>query len=107
MQGSAGFFRQLQQYILAGLSIDNAPVDLLEKVSVQPHELRIRLEELTRHAGGGVILSTCNRTEILTAAEDVETGLAQSAAIADDIASILEPDVFVATSLMHAVDGSM
>lgn len=67
------------EYILAGISIDHAPVDLLEKVSVQPHELRLRLEELARHAGGGVILSTCNRTEIIGASEDPETGLSQLA----------------------------
>ena len=65
------------QYILAGLSIDQAPVELLEQVSVQPHELRVRLEELNRHAGGGVILSTCNRTEIVGASADPETGLGQ------------------------------
>ena len=65
------------QYILAGLNIDRAPVELLEKVAVQPHELRLRLEDLARHAGGGVILSTCNRTEIIGASDDVETGLAQ------------------------------
>jgi glutamyl-tRNA reductase len=63
------------QYILAGLSIDHAPVELLEQVSVQPHELRLRLEDLNRHAGGGVILSTCNRTEIVGASADPETGL--------------------------------
>ena len=65
------------QYILAGLNIDHAPVDLLEKVAVQPHELRLRLEELALHAGGGVILSTCNRTEIIGASADPETGLGQ------------------------------
>lgn len=65
------------QYILAGLNIDHAPVDLLEKVTVQPHELRLRLEELALHAGGGVILSTCNRTEIIGASADPETGLGQ------------------------------
>lgn len=65
------------QYILAGLNIDRAPVELLEKVAVQPHELRLRLEDLARHAGGGVILSTCNRTEIIGASDDIETGLAQ------------------------------
>lgn len=63
------------EYILAGISIDHAPVDLLEKVSVQTHELRLRLEELARHAGGGVILSTCNRTEIIGASTNSESGL--------------------------------
>ncbi len=65
------------QYILAGISIDRAPVELLEKVSVQPHELRLRLEDLVRHAGGGVILSTCNRTEIIGASSEPESGLGQ------------------------------
>lgn len=64
-------------YILVGLSIDHTPVELLEKVSVQPHELRHRLEDLARHAGGGVILSTCNRTEIIGAAERVDEGIAR------------------------------
>ncbi len=63
------------EYILAGISIDRAPVDLLEKVSVPPHQLRIRLEELARHAGGGVILSTCNRTEVIGTASNPEGGL--------------------------------
>ncbi len=74
------------EYILAGISIDHAPVDLLEKVSVQPHELRLRLEELARHAGGGVILSTCNRTEIIGASEDPETGLSQMTEFLDILA---------------------
>ena len=65
------------QYILAGLNIDRAPVELLEKVAVQPHELRLRQDDLARHAGGGVILSTCNRTEIIGASEDPQTGLRQ------------------------------
>lgn len=59
------------------MNIDRSPVDLLEKVSVQPHELRLRLEELALHAGGGVILSTCNRTEIIGASTDPEAGLIQ------------------------------
>lgn len=65
------------QYILVGLSIDQAPLELLERVSVQPHELRHRLEDLARHAGGGVILSTCNRTEIIGAAESVDEGISR------------------------------
>lgn len=64
-------------YTLVGLSIENAPVELLERVSVQPHELRHRLEDLARHAGGGVILSTCNRTEIIGASENADEGIAR------------------------------
>jgi glutamyl-tRNA reductase len=65
------------QYVLAGISIDRAPVEILEKVSVQTHELRHRLEELARHAGGGIILSTCNRTEIFATAADPELSISQ------------------------------
>ncbi len=74
------------EYILAGINIDQAPVDLLEKVSVPPHQLRIRLEELARHAGGGVILSTCNRTEIIGASTDPETGLGRLTEFLDILA---------------------
>ncbi len=74
------------EYILAGINIDQAPVDLLEKVSIQPHELRLRLEDLARHAGGGVILSTCNRTEIVGASSDPETGLGRLSEYLDILA---------------------
>ncbi len=64
-------------FILAGLNIDRAPVDVLECVAVPAHSLKEHLERLATHAGGGVILSTCNRTEIYSVAEDVEVGVRQ------------------------------
>ncbi len=69
-----GGFNNLN-FILAGLNIDRAPVEVLECVAVPTHSLKEHLERLARHAGGGVILSTCNRTEIYSVAEDVEVGV--------------------------------
>ncbi len=62
-------------FILAGLNIDRVPVEVLECVTVPTHSLKEHLERLATHAGGGVILSTCNRTEIYSVAEDVEVGV--------------------------------
>ena len=64
-------------FILAGLNIDRAPVEILECVAVPTHSLKKHLERLATDAGGGVILSTCNRTEIYSVAEDVEVGVRQ------------------------------
>lgn len=64
-------------FILAGLNIDRAPVEVLECVAVPTHSLKEHLERLATHAGGGVILSTCNRTEIYSVAEDPEVGVRQ------------------------------
>ena len=69
-----GGFNNLN-FILAGLNIDRAPVEVLECVAVPTHSLKEHLERLATHAGGGVILSTCNRTEIYSVAEDVEVGV--------------------------------
>ena len=46
-------------------------------MAVPTHSLREHLERLATHAGAGVILSTCNRTEIYSVAEDAETGVRQ------------------------------
>ncbi len=51
-------------YLLAGLSYRRSPVAALERVALNPEELPEWLHRLALHAGGGVILSTCNRTEI-------------------------------------------
>ena len=62
-------------FIFAGLNIDRVPLEVLECVAVPTHSLKDHLERLATHAGGGVILSTCNRTEIYSVAEDVEVGV--------------------------------
>jgi glutamyl-tRNA reductase len=76
VRGNSGRFNTLN-FILAGLNIDRAPVEALECVAVPTHSLKEHLERLATHAGGGVILSTCNRTEIYSVADDVEVGVRQ------------------------------
>ena len=76
VQGTPGGSNILN-FILAGLNIDIAPVEILECVAVPTHSLKEQLSRLATHAGGGVILSTCNRTEIYSVAEDVELGVRQ------------------------------
>ncbi len=46
-------------------------------MAVPTHSLKEHLERLATHAGGGIILSTCNRTEIYSVADDVEVGVRQ------------------------------
>ena len=51
-------------YLLAGLSYRRSSVATLERVALGTEELPDWLERLAVHAGGGVILSTCNRPEV-------------------------------------------
>lgn len=49
-----------------------APVERIARVSVGVESLPGFLDRLSRMAGGGVIVSTCNRTEIYSAAVDTD-----------------------------------
>ena len=60
-------------YLLAGLSYRRSPVEVLERVAPGAEELPAWLERLAVHAGGGVILSTCNRTEIYGWSDSTES----------------------------------
>ena len=52
-------------------------MEVLEGVTVPSHDLEKYLQRLATHAGGGVILSTCNRMEIYSVTEDVAIGINQ------------------------------
>lgn len=65
------------QFILAGISLSRSPVEVLEGVAVSPRALSAWLPQLAGLAGGGVIVSTCGRTEVYSEAEDVERGAAR------------------------------
>ena len=52
-------------------------MEVLEGVTVPSHDLEQYLQRLATHAGGGVILSTCNRMEIYSVTEDVAIGINQ------------------------------
>jgi len=64
--------------LVAGLSHKTAPVEIREKLSFPPESLKTSLEGLVRlpAISEGVVLSTCNRVEILCSARDKESGIA-------------------------------
>ena len=59
---------------MKGLSHRTAPLVTRESVSFTRDQLPDALETLKDVAGRGVVLSTCNRTEVYTIARDGETG---------------------------------
>jgi glutamyl-tRNA reductase len=65
------------QFILAGVSLSGSPVEALEGVAVSPRALPAWLPRLAGLAGGGVIVSTCGRTEVYSEAEDAVGGAAR------------------------------
>ncbi len=50
--------------IVVGLNHDTAPVPVRETVAFSPAHLGEALQDLSRHVAQGVIISTCNRTEV-------------------------------------------
>ena len=103
-------------FILAGLNIDRSPVEFLESVAIPTRSLKEHLERLATHAGGGIILSTCNRTEVYAVADDVEAGIRQLEGFFDTIpgnapAGYLHDHVYtltgddVATHLFNVTSG--
>lgn len=61
--------------VMKGLSHRTAPLAVRESVSFTRDELPVAVGTLKGIAGRGVIVSTCNRTEVYTVARDAETGL--------------------------------
>lgn len=56
---------------LTGINHQTAPVSIREKASISKEKLPLALEALRKHVPHGIILSTCNRTEIYTIESDV------------------------------------
>ena len=56
--------------LLTGLNHKTSPLELRERVSFSKEQLPEALPMLTEYVGEGVILSTCNRTEVYTVAEE-------------------------------------
>ena len=57
-------------FLLTGISHQNAPLDILERVAISEDELPSHIRDLTQRldpADSATILSTCNRTEIYAA----------------------------------------
>jgi glutamyl-tRNA reductase len=63
--------------LLTGLNHKTAPVELRERLAIAPEDLAGETEALLRHPGvrEGVILSTCNRVELLICHDGDDPGL--------------------------------
>ena len=55
-----------EKITVVGLNHKTAPVSLRERVALSPSLLKEALETLSKYISQGVILSTCNRTEVYT-----------------------------------------
>ena len=83
--------------VLVGTSHHHAPVELREQVALDKEQAQALAARLAEGGREAVVLSTCNRTEVYVAAEDVEP--AEQDAVAA-LAS-LEPDVEPALYRLH------
>ncbi len=69
-----GIAEGVSLYVLCtGLNHKTAPLEIREKLSFSKDNLQEALLDLRSHVSEGVILSTCNRTEIYTVATEPET----------------------------------
>ncbi|MBI4286613.1 MAG: glutamyl-tRNA reductase [Chloroflexi bacterium] len=57
-------------FILVGINHQTAPIDVREKVAISADKMGGALELLRAHVSYGVIVSTCNRTEIYTGSSE-------------------------------------
>ena len=58
------------QVYLTGISYDTAPLLIREGLSIPKSRIQEALAELSRYVNSGVILATCNRTEVYTVGDD-------------------------------------
>lgn len=62
-------------FLVAGVSHNSAPVERLQRLSINRRALPELLHQGALHLGDVVILSTCNRTEIYSVADDRDLGM--------------------------------
>ncbi|HEU0073155.1 MAG TPA: glutamyl-tRNA reductase [Dehalococcoidia bacterium] len=67
---------------VTGVSHHETPVELRERFAFGADQLTPALSRLPPHLGGGVILSTCNRTELYLAGDSLVDSASASAALA-------------------------
>lgn len=61
------------QICLTGISYDTTPLPVRERLSIPRDRIEEALAQLGRYVGGGVILATCNRTEIYSVGNDKDS----------------------------------
>jgi glutamyl-tRNA reductase len=76
--------------VLVGTSHHHAPVELRERVALD----RGQAGELSRRLGEAVCLSTCNRTELYLAAEDVEDAERRAVGALAELEPYVEPALY-------------
>ena len=89
--------------VMTGLSHHTAPLEMRERLSITSETLPEALGTLRRHAGHGVIVGTCNRTEIYTLAPSLERG---ERAIEGFIEEQFEVDVESVRKHLYTLDQS-
>ena len=87
--------------LLTGLNYKTASLDVRERVAFSREQLSEALPLLAAQVGDGVILSTCNRTEVYTVTEDAEAAAAGTRSFLSDYhqvePSALGPSLYVHT----------
>jgi glutamyl-tRNA reductase len=58
------------QVYLTGISYDTAPLSVREGLSIPKGRIQEAMAELSRYVNSGVILATCNRTEVYTVGDE-------------------------------------
>lgn len=76
--------------VIVGLNHKTSPIEIREKLSFPSHSIGEPLKRLTNHYGltEGVILSTCNRVEVLAITGELEKGTWQIKRFLSDFHSI-------------------
>lgn len=76
--------------VIVGLNHKTSPIEIREKLSFPSHSIGEPLKKLTNHYGlnEGVILSTCNRVEVLAITSELEKGTRQIKRFLSDFHSI-------------------
>ena len=78
-------------FLVAGVSHNSAPMERLQRLAINRRALPELIQQGTLHLGDVVILSTCNRTEIYSVADDRDLGLRRLMEFLEQIDERLEP----------------
>ncbi|MCH7734512.1 MAG: glutamyl-tRNA reductase [Chloroflexi bacterium] len=78
-------------FLVAGVSHNSAPVERLQRLAINRKALPELLHQGALHLGDVVILSTCNRTEIYSVAENRDPGINRILEFLEIIDERLEP----------------
>ncbi len=65
---------KLMPILVVGVNHKTAPLHVRDRVAVGSDEMEGALSALRHHVGSGVILSTCNRSEVYALVPDLEKG---------------------------------